>query len=90
MSTQPRKKYTISLSEQERQIIDEHAKALGTTRGELMRKRALTVPSGATGLPCGPNVYADALEAAARSYSGIPRTAMAGIVSAVIKSLADH
>jgi hypothetical protein len=56
----------------------------------MLRERALSAPQQAAGLPQGPQVYADALEAAARSYSGIPRVAMAGIVSAVIRSLASH
>ena len=80
----------IFLSHQERQILDEQAKQLGMRRGEMIRQRALSAPQATAGLPQGPQVYADALEAAARSYSGIPRTAMAGIVSAVIRSLAEH
>jgi len=80
----------IFLSPQERQILDQQAKQLGMHRGEMIRQRALSAPQAAAGLPQGPQVYADALEAAARSYSGIPRTAMAGIVSAVIRSLAEH
>ena len=80
----------IYLSPSERLILDEQAKQLGLPRGEMIRQRALSAPQQAAGLPQGPQVYADALEAAARSYSGIPRTAMAGIVSAVIRSLAEH
>ena len=80
----------IYLLPSERQALDEQAKQLGLPRGEMIRQRALSAPQQAAGLPQGPQVYADALEAAARSYSGIPRTAMAGIVSAVIKSLAEH
>jgi hypothetical protein len=80
----------VFLSAQERQILDQQAKQLGIHRGEMIRQRALSAPQQAAGLPQGPHVYADALEAAARSYSGIPRTAMAGIVSAVIRSLAEH
>jgi len=80
----------IYLLPSERLILDEQAKQLGLPRGEMIRQRALSAPQQAAGLPQGPQVYADALEAAARSYSGIPRTAMAGIVSAVIRSLAEH
>ena len=86
MST-ARKKYSVSLSEAELKIIDDHAANCNVTRSELIRDCALQGPGG---IPQGSQVYADALEAAARSYSGIPRTAMAGIVSAVITSLAKH
>lgn len=87
---QSRTPVKIYLSAEERQILDQQAKELGVYRGEMIRERALSAPQQAAGLPRGPQVYADALEAAARSYSGIPRVAMAGIVSAVIKSLATH
>ena len=87
---QSRTPVKIYLSPEERQILDQQAKALGIHRGEMLRERALSAPQQAAGLPQGRQVYADALEAAARSYSGIPRTAMAGIVSAVIRSLAEH
>ena len=80
----------IYLLPQEKEALDKQAKELGIHRGEMIRQRALFAPQQAAGLPQGPQVYADALEAAARSYSGIPRVAMAGIVSAVIKSLATH
>lgn len=80
----------IYLLQEEKQLLDQQAAQLGITRGEMLRKRALSAPQQAAGLPQGPQVYSDALEAAARSYSGIPRTAMAGIVSAVIRSLAEH
>ena len=80
----------IYLTTEERLILDEQAKELGIHRGKMIRERALSAPQQAAGLPQGSQVYADALEAAARSYSGIPRVAMAGIVSAVIKSLATH
>jgi hypothetical protein len=85
--SQKRKKYSVSLSDAELKIIDDHAANHNVTRSELIRDCALQGPSG---IPQGSQVYADALEAAARSYSGIPRTAMAGIVSAVITSLAKH
>ncbi len=88
--SQTRTPVKIFLSSEERQILDEQAKQLGMHRGEMIRQRALFAPQQAAGLPQGRQVYADALEAAARSYSGIPRTAMAGIVSAVIRSLAEH
>lgn len=88
--SQVRTPVKIYLLPSERQTLDEQAKQLGLPRGEMIRQRALSAPQQAAGLPQGPQVYADALEAAARSYSGIPRTAMAGIVSAVIKSLAEH
>ena len=88
--SQVRTPVKIYLLPSERQALDEQAKQLGLPRGEMIRQRALSAPQQAAGLPQGPQVYADALEAAARSYSGIPRTAMAGIVSAVIKSLAEH
>jgi hypothetical protein len=88
--SQTRTPVRVFLSPEERQILDEQAKQLGMHRGEMIRQRALSAPQQAAGLPQGPHVYADALEAAARSYSGIPRTAMAGIVSAVIRSLAEH
>ena len=87
---QSRTPVKIYLSAEERLILDEQAKELGIPRGEMIRKRALSSLQQAAGLPQGRQVYADALEAAARSYSGIPRVAMAGIVSAVIKSLATH
>ena len=88
--SQARTPVKIYLSPSERLVLDEQAKQLGLPRGEMIRQRALSAPQQAAGLPQGPQVYADALEAAARSYSGIPRTAMAGIVSAVIRSLAEH
>jgi len=87
---QSRTPVKIYLSPEERLILDEQAKELGIPRGEMIRQRALSSLQQAAGLPRGSQVYADALEAAARSYSGIPRVAMAGIVSAVIKSLATH
>lgn len=80
----------LSLSAEERQRLDQQAEQLGMRRSDMIRQRALYAPQQAGNLPQGPRVYADALEAAARSYSGIPRTAMAGIVSAVIRSLAEH
>lgn len=88
--SQARTPVKIFLSAEERQTLDQQAKRLGMHRGEMIRQRALSAPQQTAGLPQGSQVYADALEAAARSYSGIPRTAMAGIVSAVIKSLAQH
>ena len=90
MTRATRKPFKVYLTEHERQALDVQAKQLGLQRGEMIRQRALSAPQQAAGLPQGPQVYADALEAAARSYSGIPRTAMAGIVSAVIRSLANH
>ena len=90
MTRATRKPFKVYLTEHERQILDVQARQLGLQRGEMIRQRALSGPQQAAGLPQGPQVYADALEAAARSYSGIPRTAMAGIVSAVIRSLAQH
>lgn len=80
----------VYLLPSERRALDEQAKQLGLPRGEMIRQRALREKLELASLPQGSQVYADALEAAARSYSGIPRTAMAGIVSAVIKSLAEH
>lgn len=88
--SQTRTPVKIFLSAEERRTLDQQAKQLGMHRGEMIRQRALSAPQQAAGLPQGPRVYADALEAAARSYSGIPRTAMAGIVSAVIRSLAER
>jgi hypothetical protein len=80
----------IYLSAEERKTLDQQAKELAMPRSEMIRQRALCERQQAASLPQGSQVYADALEAAARSYSGIPRTAMAGIVSAVIRSLAEH
>ena len=90
MTQAARKRFNVYLTDEEREILDEQARQLGLPRGEMIRLRALSAPQQLRGLPQGSHVYADALEAAARSYSGIPRTAMAGIVSAVIRSLAEH
>jgi hypothetical protein len=90
MTQAARKRFNVYLTDEEREILDEQARQLGLPRGEMIRLRALSAPQQLAGLPQGSRVYSDALEAAARSYSGIPRTAMAGIVSAVIRSLAEH
>lgn len=90
MTKLTRKPFKVYLTDQEREILDGQAKQLNMPRGEMIRQRALREKLQLAGLPQGSQVYADALEAAARSYSGIPRTAMAGIVSAVIRSLAEH
>lgn len=80
----------VFLSKEERKTLDQHAQNLGMSRGEMMRRRALCLDTTPAKLPQGPDVYADALEAAARAYSGLPRVAMAGIVSAVILSLSKQ
>jgi hypothetical protein len=61
--TQSRTPVKIYLSVEERQILDQQAKELGVHRGEMIRERALSAPQQAAGLPRGPQVYADALEA---------------------------
>ena len=86
--TKRSKRLDVRLSEDQWKILTAAAEAQSKPKAVIMKQ--LAFDDKPHSLPSGPNVYADALEAAARSYSGIPRVAMAGIVSAVIKSLATH
>lgn len=88
MAKRDRKRLEIALSDQQWKIVNDTAAIENKPKAVVLKELAFSSKAG--NLPSGPTVYADALEAAARSYSGIPRVAMAGIVSAVIRSLAEH
>ena len=80
------KRLDVRLTDDQWQMLTAAAQAQDKPKAVMLKE--LAFDDKLHGIPSGPNVYADALEAAARSYSGIPRVAMAGIVSAVIRSLA--
>jgi len=72
------------LSHDERNLLDQQAQALTTTRGELIRNRALgTAPAA----PVNINAYHRAIDAAARTVSGIPRQQLEAIVAATITAI---
>ena len=68
----------------ERQQLTEEASEQNMSRSELIRGRAL---QSAFRMKQGSGVYAAAVEAACKTYSGVPRPQMEALVSAVIRSL---
>ena len=73
----------VFCSPEEREQITQEAIDQGIPRHELLYNRVIH-PSGV--VP-DPSLYADCVTAAARAYSGLPRTELERIVSAVIKTL---
>lgn len=72
-----------------RSICDEQ----GIPISDFLRKAALSALGASTAapsIPRGPSIYADAVEAAARATSGIPRVHLEAIVAATINSLHSH
>ena len=72
--------------------LNNEAAALGIHRAALIRNRALGAPVEGfkrTGAVITPESYRDAVEAAARVVSGIPRVHLEALVAAVITSLHD-
>ena len=74
----------VYLSEDERLALDTQAAALMTTRGQLIRDRALgrVAPP-----PANKSLYLAAVNKAARTVSGVPRPQLEAIVAAVITTL---
>jgi hypothetical protein len=82
---QKREQIKIWLTHQERQTLDHQAAALHTSRGQLIRERAL----GATAPPpVDLSTYQRAIDNAARTVSGIPRCQLEAIVATVITTVA--
>ena len=82
---QKREQVKIWLSHQERHTLDLQAASLNTTRGQLIRERAI----GAAPLaPVDLNTYQRAIDTAARTVSGIPRCQLEAVVAAVINTVA--
>lgn len=74
----------IWLTPDERTYLDQQAQALTTTRGELIRHRAVgTLPTAIVNLAA----YQRAVDAAARTVSGIPRQQLEAIVAAAITAI---
>jgi hypothetical protein len=70
--------------------LNNEAAALGIHRAALIRNRALAAPAEGfkrTGAVVTPESYRSAVEAAARTVSGVPRVHLEAIVAAVITSL---
>jgi hypothetical protein len=89
-----RHRLEIALSPEQLETLTIESERLGKPKASLVREWAFesttpaTAPPGAQSrLPRGRHVYAQAVEAACRSYSGLPRSQMEAIVSAVIISL---
>lgn len=75
----------IWLTDDERHALDHQAATLHTTRGQLIRERALgTLPPSPVTL----STYQQAIDHAARTVSGIPRCQLEAIVASVITTVA--
>ena len=87
----------ITLPQDQLETLTIESQRTGTSRSALLRQWAFgpsktppaapARPTKPSSLPQGPQVYANAVEAAARAYPGLPRAQMEAIVSAVIVSL---
>ena len=80
----------LNLDPQQLARLNNEAKALGIHRAALIRNRALGAPaegSMQSSVVLTPDDYRDAVEAAARVVSGVPRVHLEAIVAAVITSL---
>lgn len=74
----------IWLTPDERTYLDQQAESLTITRGELIRHRAVgTLPTATVNLAA----YQRAVDAAARTVSGIPRQQLEAIVAAAITAI---
>jgi hypothetical protein len=75
----------IWLTDDERKALDQQAASLQTSRGQLIRERALgTSPQAPVNL----STYQQAIDHAARTVSGIPRSQLEAIVASVITTVA--
>lgn len=80
----------LTVSDGELRRLTDEAAALGIHRSALIRSRALGAPSGASkaaSAPMTPEAYRKAVEAAARTVSGVPRVHLEALVAAVLTSL---
>ena len=75
----------FTLTPDERNTMNRLVEASGLTRQDFIRQRILTPP----GIVKSPQTYANCVEAAARAYSGIPRTQMERIVAATLAALTN-
>ena len=91
MTTAPSKiRVNVYVTPEQKELFDDEAKRLGKTRSVLIAEAALRQiekPAAPNGLPDGRFVVRDCVEDIARRYSGIPRTQLVGMVSAVIRKL---
>jgi len=91
MTTAPTKiRVNVYVTPEQKEMFDEEAKRLGKTRSMLIAEAAtrhIEKPSGSNGLPEGRLILSDCVDDIARRYSGIPRTQLVGMVSAVIRKL---
>lgn len=81
----------VYVTPEQKELFDYEAKRLGKTRSVLIAEAAarhIERPSAPNGLPGGQFVLSDCVDEIARRYSGIPRTQLVGMVSAVIRKLA--
>lgn len=80
----PRTEVKVYLSPTERDQLDRDAERLNSTRGQLIRERALGL---APSLSISPAAYAAAVHQAARVVSGVPRPHLEAIVASVITTI---
>lgn len=83
-SAAKRTEVKVYLSAPEREQLDTEAARLAISRGQLIRDRAL---GAAPPPPANPEVYARAVERAARVVSGVPRPHLEAIVASVVTTL---
>lgn len=76
----------VYLTSDEREALDREATRLLITRGQLIRERAL---GQAAPRPATPQIYARAVEKAARVVSGVPRPHLEAIVASVVCTLSE-
>lgn len=80
----PRTEVKVYLSPEERDRLDREASQRNSTRGQLIRERALGL-SGSVSIS--PAAYAAAVHQAARVVSGVPRPHLEAIVASVITTI---
>jgi hypothetical protein len=80
----PRTEVKVYLSPEERDRLDREASQLNSTRGQLIRERALGVAAPG---PISTDTYAAAVFNAARTVSGVPRPHLEAIVASVINTI---
>lgn len=85
-----RERLYITVTPEQKAFFEDEAKRLGKTRSALIADAALRQIKQTpvrTELPSGRYVLTDCVNDIARRYSGIPRTQLVGMVSAVIRKL---
>lgn len=86
-------RFSVTIPPAQVPALRSFCEAQGIPIADFLREaalRALGASTAASGIPQGPSVYADAVEAAARATSGIPRVHVEAMTAAVIQSLHAH